>query len=1013
MAIPTVSITGIARNGYNFTVSWKKPGKWKNSREEKVDVDHYILQPIVNGKAMSSVTVSASKTSYTLKLTAANYYPTTSVMLSKVRFKICAAYPDFYRTWNASAKKWGPWKRVYAEGAYAYKDYDMTIAGVPSVTWAASENADQTTFTWTTGAAGNAILKDCLYQTQLTENHAAPNWNVSQSVVGANTSATITDTLDQNKSFTRWVRLRSRSADGLSSWSANVGRIYAKPNPAVIDKSSKASITGNNTVISMKWSQPTSAARPCSSMQPEYLIGVPTNAALDPPSGSYTAFGAPYTKAGSTTSDVITDKPEANECLFVHVKSTYLNRDNYSAHKILAKGPLTPPSIESITKSDSNHTVTINADNASACAAFTTMTAYYRAASAMGKLQAIGTVQNGVATTLQCPDWSDEDSFDILIQTVHSASGWRSDSSVWSSGSTPKAPTNVKVEQADNNGTAVITWTKAWSEAQEIELSWSQNVLAWESTDSPDTFRADAGLGKWYIAGLDTGKVWYFRARLIKLTGGDELVGPWSDITEDSTIDLSSAPMIPSLTLSKASVYEDETFNASWGYVSTDGTAQAGAEICEATISGGVITYGDPIETTVTEQSIMMNPQKYGWTQGTTHYLCVRVTSGSGRTSDGWSTPVPIYVTAIQPAVIASTSLEEITIGEGDDEREVLALTEMSLKVTITGAGYGGTTRLVIERVGAYDATRPDNTKISSPDGETIYIWEQTGEAEISVKVDDLIGRFDDGASYKLIATVADTYGKANSTESDVFEVHWEHQAIDPTEYTEVEVDEDAVAFITVTEPTGYEAGDYIDIYRLSVDAPELIVSHGEFGETYVDPYPAFGDTGGHRVVYLTSNDDYITEDESYAWVDLDASDGDYLGIESTIIDFGGARLILDYNLALKSSWAKDVQITSYLGGSVQGDWNPAVTRTGTVSGVLITLDDPSQIATMRTLADYAGICHVRTPDGSSYAADVQVSEDRSHENGGKIVEFSLSISKVDPEALDGMTLEEWGREEE
>ena len=56
----------------------------------------------------------------------------------------------------------------------------------------------------------------------------------------------------------------------------------------------------------------------------------------------------------------------------------------------------------------------------------------------------------------------------------------------------------------------------------------------------------------------------------------------------------------------------------------------------------------------------------------------------------------------------------------------------------------------------------------------------------------------------------------------------------------------------------------------------------------------------------------------------------------------------------------------------------------------------------------WPGICHVRTKDGSSYAADVQVSESRKHDKGQRIVDFSLSITRVDPEDYDGLTYAEW-----
>ena len=125
------------------------------------------------------------------------------------------------------------------------------------------------------------------------------------------------------------------------------------------------------------------------------------------------------------------------------------------------------------------------------------------------------------------------------------------------------------------------------------------------------------------------------------------------------------------------------------------------------------------------------------------------------------------------------------------------------------------------------------------------------------------------------------------------------------------------------------------------------------------------------------------------------------------IIDFGTGRVYLEYELGISHSWKKDFTETKYLGGSVQGDWNPAVSRNGTISTVMTT-DDMDTIEEMRRLAVYAGICHVRTPDGSSYAADVQVSEAQKQATGHNIVEFSLTITRVDVETLDGMTYAEW-----
>jgi hypothetical protein len=334
-----------------------------------------------------------------------------------------------------------------------------------------------------------------------------------------------------------------------------------------------------------------------------------------------------------------------------------------------------------------------------------------------------------------------------------------------------------------------------------------------------------------------------------------------------------------------------------------------------------------------------------------------------------------------------------------------MALTEMPLSVTVTGAGEGGTTRVIIERAEDYHVDRPDESTFNGFEGETVAIFSQLGEALITIDNDDLVGILDDGASYRLIATVQDGLGQSAEVEQ-LFEVHWTHQASAPDALVQV-LDDDMVAVLTPIAPSGALTTDVCDIYRLSADKPTLIYPGATFGVQYVDPYPTLGEHGGHRFVTRTANGDYITPEDMLAWVDVTAYDGYFIDSASSVIDFGTGRVALGLNIDLSSKWQKDFAQTKYLGGSVQGDWNPAVSRTGSMNTVVYA-DDQETIDTMRRLAEHAGICHVRTTDGSSYAADVQVSESWSQQNSHRLVSFSLSITKVDPESYDGMTYAEW-----
>ena len=357
---------------------------------------------------------------------------------------------------------------------------------------------------------------------------------------------------------------------------------------------------------------------------------------------------------------------------------------------------------------------------------------------------------------------------------------------------------------------------------------------------------------------------------------------------------------------------------------------------------------------------------------------------------------------------VDSGSITEAKIA--DFSYDALCLTEMPLTVTITGAGDGGTTTLAIERSAPYHLERPDGTDLNGHEGETIALVSQPGEEEFTITQNDLLGYLDDGAHYRIVATVQDSFGQSNEARLD-FEVHWEHQAIMP-EATVVIDPAYNIAKITAIPPNGTLEGDTFDIYRLSVDRPELIVQNGTWGTVYVDPYPAIGEFGGHRVVFKTVNGDFITADNRPAWLDLQEDEGDLLDLDYSIIDFDGESIPIEYNVDIKTDFDKDFRETKYLGGSVVGDWNPAVSRTGSIDAVAVVQDDPETIQALRRLAVYPGIAHVRSKDGSSYAANVNVSDQISYNVAGKQLDVSLNITRVDPEGFEGLTYAQWYTEE-
>ena len=81
------------------------------------------------------------------------------------------------------------------------------------------------------------------------------------------------------------------------------------------------------------------------------------------------------------------------------------------------------------------------------------------------------------------------------------------------------------------------------------------------------------------------------------------------------------------------------------------------------------------------------------------------------------------------------------------------------------------------------------------------------------------------------------------------------------------------------------------------------------------------------------------------------------------------------YGLAIGDSYKKDVDIRHHMDGSVDGYWNPNIERTASLNTDIIKIVQPTEIDMARKLARHAGAVFVRTPNGSAYEADVQVTD--------------------------------------
>lgn len=924
------------RNNTTITFSWLLP---PGQTKKKGQLQYKLVTDGKDPKKVKWTTVKVTGTTLmptftSITLNPALYYPTTSVHLDSI-----------------------VWQVKMDGGAYTEATYEFALPDSPSL----AVSGD--TFVWEfpdDNNTNNIYFQDVEYQTTNSASESEPDWSASSVSSGTGT-ASGSQAYTSDVSGYRHFRCRTRSVRGASDW------VWRKKSHTVSSQASDvhAELVGASLTVSFMSTSDAEQALVY------YATATPDSGGISgPPSGTTWTLGYTSYNVGVNNAVQMTITPPALD-QYLWVRVDLYNSPNTTTGRVIpvASGGLKAPTISNFVSTPSQHKVTFTFSNTS------TVTGVGIAAFISGG-QILNTVA-GTATTIEC-DYGDADLTKVnfgLFAFLGSATApdMKSDDVIQGVDvSLPKAPTAVSVTKTADEGKVRVAWTNNWTGANGTEITWATDKDAWDCNLQPDDWEIRGNTNKYLIAGLKTGSVYYFRVRSIKFD--DEglegnIYSPYN--ASLVAVDLTETPDAPSVWVDNPVIAPGGSVTVSWVYVSNDSTEQQAATV----YVDNVATY----EINGAAQSYTFTPT---WNNGTSHTIKVSTLSGSGKSSNK-SAGVTVSV-ANALAIMKSTSLSS---GQ---------LTEMPFIVSVSGAGVGGKTSLSIVRDGAYIAGRPDDSKADGFDGESIYTRTFTGPlTNYNISVADLTGRLDDGCFYRLIITISDSLGQ-KKTDVIRFQVAWSHQPVAPT--ATIVNRADGLVQITVAEPSGYVSGDFFQVYRLSKDAPELIIDGGVYTTAYIDPYPASG--GGYRVVNYTANGDYIGVNYP-AWTDYAHAQV----IDDLIIDFDGQTIDLPYNLTLKSKWQKDFERTAYLNGTIQGDWNKAVTMDATIGTVTLETDD-ERIDLLRALAAYAGIAHVRTPDGASYAADIQVSQSGDYSSG--LASFELTIQRVDPEGNEGMTLEDW-----
>lgn len=986
------------RKDNKFTLTWKQGNNYTD-QQIAYNVEYQrgnIYYADIGVNNITSINKNANH--YTLTINTNNYIPAGSKILKRITIWVRGKFKGH----------WTEWK---------YKDFEVNRpARKPTVGFALVQR-NKGTFSWSCGDEGNTrpishlqrqsvLVKDCPSDYKVESLWSNKEINVTATAMSDSWTKAEDSAQLAGKSYTRLFRIRAIGLGGYGDWSYSK-HVYAKPKAA---NNVTASVTkdeeANTMMCSMTWKTPANAMYPIDEIIPQYLIDVPDEDLECPDSNDWVSRPAMANTSGKEADIFSIDGLIGNDkCLFARVLTRHDGTNEETASlPVLASGDgigmLKSPTVG--TPELGTNAVTCTATNNSDVVG---SVLYMWYVDKNGRPYSLG--EQTVSNIYPIPDLANKIPIKIGAQARATGNGKTMlSATVWSTGDAPTAPTTFTLGQsATVKNTVTVSWTWDWNLADGCEVSWSTHSDAWDSTDEPETYIVTKMKSSMLnISDVEAGVPLYVRLRYTKGAEGEEVYSPYSD-TESITI--SAVPQVPVLQVNKDIFVKGEPIVCSWVYVTNDGTEQARAEVAEV-INNAIQT---PYLATVESEQTVTIPNN--WNTDTQHSLAVRVFSESGRESE-WSVPYTISIAEELTCTISNTSLVSSSGIISSDIYDGLLLRELPLSVTVTGAGNGMTT-LNIVRAESYRIARPDGNDFFGYEDEIVYSKTYEGEAAQTITLDDLTfgGRFDDGARYRIEASVSDSLGQKAVATPIEFLVNWDIQAVDPTGSVLID---NGIAKITVTRPSEITSDtdhddDTIDIYRLSSDAPKLIYKGAHYADVIVDPYPTIGENGGYMLVLNTVYGDSIVPatanvGEHTAWTEIYPQTS--FTSDKDIIDFNGERIYLYYNVDVSNNWSKDTNVTKYLGGSIVCDYKKGVQRSGAVSTVAITLLDNEMILAMRRLLNYLGDVHIRTKDGSSFTADIQGSEDNPHNKAGTIRSFSLNVTECEPTQLDGLTLGEW-----
>lgn len=277
---------------------------------------------------------------------------------------------------------------------------------------------------------------------------------------------------------------------------------------------------------------------------------------------------------------------------------------------------------------------------------------------------------------------------------------------------------------------------------------------------------------------------------------------------------------------------------------------------------------------------------------------------------------------------------------------------------------------------------------------------------------------FYDSKKYRISVVIKDTESKLDSRllneDNELtplereFEVQFERESLAPRRDSAYIFSDPSSLSTTIVlnRPILQPEGDVCDIYRVTPDGAEKILSDVSYGQTVTDLYAPYAT---NKVSYSNPQEKAIntryriankTPDGMMAWDDYQYS------LNHTAIrfdwgdpnenDWGYNHLEIPYNLNYTDTFKKYFEARHHLGQKKPvGFWVTNLDRTSSISTDIIKYDDPRDKEALRALASYSGPVMVRRPDGCAYLANVEVNKIQNSYDS-QVVPVSFEITEIE-----------------